>query len=276
MANTIYLSERENPQSRHEQFKIFAQEAGEFFDVSKAAALLKIPPSEATKVLSRWHKQGRILRITPGFYTLLPLNISTKNFNLEDPWLIIPPLFEPCYVGGVSALENFDLTEQLFHKLFVFTTRPVKKKEIKISSQVFILIHIQERQLFGLSPAWHGHTKIMISDIHRTMVDIFHNPEIGGGIQHAIDCLKNYLNKDEADLEKIKTYAEKLNNGAVFKRLGYLLSHYLGDSHPMVLAFQKHLAQGYVYLDPKQKKDVKLMTRWRLFVPKNLDLGDKA
>ena len=274
MSNKIHLLEDEKQNSRHEQFKLFSQKAGEFFDVQGTAEILKIPASEATKVLSRWHEQGRILRISQGFYTVMPINISTQDFTLEDPWLIIPKLFDPCYVGGFSALENFDLTEQLFHKLFVFTTRPVKKSEIKIANQIFILTHVQDRQLFGLTPLWHGHTKIMISDMHRTLIDIFNDPQTGGGIQHSIDCLKNYLNKDEADLEKVKIYAEKFNNGAVFKRLGYLLSVYLGDSHPIVLKLQENLTQGRAYLDPQQKTEVKLITRWRLFVPLNIDIGE--
>jgi len=274
MRSRVHLLAEMSPNSRHEAFKIFAEKSGEFFDVLKASEILNISPSESTKILSRWHRQGRILRLSQGFYTLLPVNILAQNFTLEDPWLIIPKLFDPCYVGGVSALEYFDLTEQLFHKLFIFTTKPVKQREIKISDQVFVLRHIQDQHLFGLTPIWHGNTKIMISDIHRTMVDIFHNPAIGGGIQHAMDCLKNYLNKKEVDLEKIKIYAEKLNNGAVFKRLGYLLSIYLGESHPIVLKLHENLSQGYVYLDPKKKTEVKLITRWRLFVPINLNLGE--
>jgi len=66
---------------------------------------------------------------TQDFYSRFLLKISTQDFTLEDPWLIIPTLFEPCYAGGFSALKNFNLTEQLFHKLFVFTIRPVKKSD---------------------------------------------------------------------------------------------------------------------------------------------------
>lgn len=60
----------------------------------------------------------------------------------------------------------------------------------------------------------------MISDIHRTIIDIFDNPENGGGIQHGIDCLKSYLHKLEANTDKLVEYAAQLQNGAVYKRLG--------------------------------------------------------
>jgi len=53
MSNKIHLLEDEKQNSRHEQFKLFSQKAGEFFDVQGTAEILKIPASEATKVLSR-------------------------------------------------------------------------------------------------------------------------------------------------------------------------------------------------------------------------------
>lgn len=116
----------------------------------------------------------------------------------------------------------------------------------------------------------------MISDIHRTIIDIFDNPENGGGIQHALDCLRNYLHKPEANPDQLAEYAYQLKNGAVYKRLGYLLSTFLGAQAPCVLDFKNALTTGYAYLDPKQKTEVKLIKHWNLFIPKTLDLGENA
>ncbi len=262
--------------SRHEQFKSFAQQAGELFDVKKAAEILKLLPADATKVLSRWQKLGFIFRIKQGLYTLIPIDSPTAQFTPEDFWIAIPTLFDPGYIGGFSALEHWDLTEQIFNSICVFTTKHVKNKTPNIAGQSFLINHIQSHQLFGLTPIWRKQTKVMMSDMHRTIIDIFDRPENGGGIQHAIDCLKEYLRKPEANPEKLAEYAIQMNKGAVFKRLGYFLSLFIGQQHPLVNNFKEHLTQGYAYLDPKQKTEVKLSRRWQLWIPKTLDIGAEA
>ena len=49
------------------------------------------------------------------------------------------------------------------------------------------------------------------------------DPALGGGIQHINDCFNAYLNRKDRDLEKLISYGDKLANGAVFKRLGFLV-----------------------------------------------------
>ena len=255
--------------SRYENFKNFSQKSGEIFDNSIASKILNQSSTESASTLSRWNKQGLIFRISQGFYALVPVDASSKNFTLEDPWILAPKLFGECYVGGVSALEYWDLTEQIFNKILIFTTKKVRKMEIQIAGQNFSATHIQKSQLFGLSVVWRKQTKVMISDIHRTLLDAFNDPSNGGGIQHSVDCLKKYLQREEADLKKLEEYAIKLNNGAVFKRLGYLFSVFLGENHPITKSFKSRITKGYSYLDPKQKMEVKLVTDWNLFVPQS-------
>lgn len=259
--------------SRHERFKLFAQASGEIFDVHTAAGVLGLSQIKTSKVLARWQKQGFIFRIKKGLYTIMPIDTASQDFTLENRWAIIPKIFDPCYVGGFSAAEHWDLTEQIFNSICIFTTKVVSQQKIKITNQDFLVRHIQPNRLFGLKPIWFKQEKVMISDIHRTIIDIFDNPENGGGIQHAIDCLKNYLNKPEANPEKLVEYAYQLKNGAVYKRLGFLLSVFSNTQAPYLVEFRKNITEGYAYLDPKQKEDVKLIRRWNLFIPTTLDLG---
>lgn len=272
MRHSIYPFEPQAA-SRHERFKLFAQASGEVFNVHAGAKILGLNPIDASKILSRWQKQGFIFRVKQGLYTIMPIDTASEDFALDNRWAIIPKIFDPCYIGGFSAAEHWDLTEQIFNSICVFTTKVVKKHNINIANQDVLVRHIQPNRLFGLQPIWFKQEKVMISDIHRTMIDLFDNPENGGGIQHAIDCLKNYLHKPEANLEKLAEYAFQLNNGAVYKRLGYLLSVLHDPQAPCVLEFSKKLSKGYAYLDPKQKADVKLVKRWNLFVPNTLDHG---
>lgn len=262
--------------SRHEKFKAFAQASGEIFNVTDAAALLELPQTETAKILARWQKQGFIFRVQKGLYVIMPIDTPSQDFTLENHWMIVPKLFGPCYIGGFTAAEHWGLTEQIFNSIYVYTTKAVPHQSVKIANQNFVLKHIHPTRLFGLKPIWFKQQKVMISDIHHTIIDLFDNPESGGGIQHTIDCLKNYLHKPEADFEKLLEYAAQLKNGAIYKRLGYVLSLFLGEQNMRVLPFKQKLTKGCAYLDPKQKMDVRLVRRWNVFVPKALDIGVDA
>jgi predicted transcriptional regulator of viral defense system len=53
-------------------------------------------------------------RIARGFYVPVPLESPNPDMPLEDPWLVGMRLYSPCYIGGWSAAEYTDLTEQIF------------------------------------------------------------------------------------------------------------------------------------------------------------------
>ncbi len=253
--------------SHFERFKNFTQESGKLFDSETAAGILKLTPEKTATTLSRWAKRGLISRVSHGLYAIVSIDTLHSEFTLEDPWVLAPKLFSETYIGGTSALQFWDLTEQIFNTVFVFTPNRVSRKNLKIGGQSFLIKHIQKDHMFGLSPTWRDSTKIMISDIHRTFIDIFDDPGTGGGIQHACDSFKQYLKHKDADLKKLEDYASRFNNRSVFKRMGFLLSKFFGEDHPATRVFKAQISKGYSYLDPNHKENVKLITDWNLFIP---------
>ena len=92
-------------------------------------------------------------------------------------------------------------------------------------------------------------------------------PRIGGGIRHVFDCLQAYLQAERADLPKLINYANHLDNGAVFKRLGFLLSR-LGTDEQVLDACQARLTAGNAQLDPSIPSR-RLVKRWQLWIPQS-------
>lgn len=91
-------------------------------------------------------------------------------------------------------------------------------------------------------------------------------PAAGGGIRHVADCLREYLRSDHADPQKLIHYADRLGNGAVYKRLGFLLER-ADAPHALTLdACRKRMSDGYAKLDPALPAEV-TSTRWRLRIP---------
>jgi len=82
--------------------------------VEQATGSLDLSPKKAAKTLAWWAKQGWLSRVRRGLYVPVPLETRTGDVALEDPWLVAERLFAPCYIGGWSAAEHWDLTEQIF------------------------------------------------------------------------------------------------------------------------------------------------------------------
>lgn len=236
--------------------------------VDEAGAILDVPTTDAAKMLARWAKNGWMARVRRGLYVPVPLESRTTDVALEDSWLVADRLFTPCYIGGWSAAEYLDLTEQIFSTVIVMTVKKPRDRNPVIKDTSFMVCTIPEKAMFGLKPVWRGEVKISISDPARTILDMLADPSLGGGIRSVKDMYINYLNSENKNLEKLIEYGKLLGNGAVFKRLGFLLETTAPDETKTIEQCRDNLTAGNTKLDLKLNND-KLITRWRLWVPKN-------
>lgn len=233
----------------------------------QAARFLKLPPDKAAKLLARWASQGWLARVRRGLYVPVPLEAQTPDVALEDAWLVAERLFAPCYIGGWSAAEHWGLTEQIFRTLMVFTTRKPRDRAPVLRGTSFQLRSVREQALFGLKPVWRGRVRVNVSDPSRTLVDLLADPALGGGLRATVDVLRTYLDSKEfRNLKLLLDYAERLENGAVFKRLGYLLERYAPFETEAIAFCRARLSQGNAKLDPALPA-TKLATSWRLWLP---------
>lgn len=264
------MNDSELPRGRA-RLAAVVQAAGDVVRIDDAAQVLDIPRTKAAKLLSRWVDQGWLRRVGTGAYVPVQLDLLDSAQVVQDPWILVPALFAPAYIGGRTAAEHWDLTEQIFRDIVVFTARPVREKTVERQSAVFTLKHIREELIFGTRTIWRGQTRIAVSDVHRTIVDMLDDPAIGGGIQHVADCFDQYMKRQDSDLAKLIDYAQHHGNGAIFKRLGFL-----AERHPQgkVLATEAmaRLTKGHAKLDPALPCD-RLVTRWRLRVPPTWLIG---
>jgi predicted transcriptional regulator of viral defense system len=145
------------------------------------------------------------------------------------------------------------------------TARSIRTKSQKSHGADFTLKHIDAKKLFGVQTVWRDHSKVLVSDLERTIVDMLDDPSIGGGIQQVADCLSEYLRRPDRNDAQLLAYADRLGNGAVFKRLGFLVEQEATAAH-LVEACRTQLTKGNVKLDPSLECP-KLVTRWRLRIP---------
>ena len=241
--------------------------AGEIVHIADAESVLDVSRSDAAKLLSRWSGQGWLRRVGPGAYAPVGLDSLGSQRVLDDPWVLVPSLYDPAYIGGRTAAEHWDLTEQIFRDIVVMTGRPVRVRNREHHGTSFTLRHTRPEMIFGTRYVWRGTTRIAVSDVHRTIVDMLDDPGLGAGIQHVADCLASYFDRPDRDDDTLVAYADRLGNGAVFKRLGFLTER-RADGAALAKACRERLTQGNARLDSALACR-RLATRWRLFVPES-------
>ena len=123
--------------------------AGDVVHIKDVEAALTVPRTRAAKLLSRWAAQGWLRRVGPGTYVPVQLALLGAKQVVEDPWVLVPALFHPAYIGGRTAAEHWDLTEQIFRDIFVCTARPVRQKTVESQGALFSLKHVNHEHIFG-------------------------------------------------------------------------------------------------------------------------------
>ena len=223
----------------------------------------------ANLILSRLCRKGWLQRLQPGIYRVVPLGSDSPNPLPEDPWAIGVTLFDPCYISGWTAAEHWELTEQIFNTMLIFTTQKQRKKEHLISGVQYRTKKISSEAIFGVTKIWSKNVPILIADPHKTVIDILDEPAMGGGGRHTIDIVKAYWAKPEADPHILWQYAEKLDHGAVFKRLGFISESLFHLPFDLLDSLKKKIKTGIIKWDPNGPDSGPIISKWgiRLNIP---------
>ena len=129
-------------------------------------------------------------------------------------------------VVQLVPLQHWELTEQIFRTIVIMTTKKPRNRKPVIMGSKFLLRTIPNNALFGTKTIWRGQVKVNISDPTRTVLDMLNNPALGGGLRPTVDVFLNYMNSKNKDTDLLITYADNLGNGAIFKRMGFLVSKF--------------------------------------------------
>lgn len=234
--------------------------------VREAASILKKPALEVAQLLARLAKQGWLVRIRRGLYMPVPLESKTPANVIGDPQVIAMRVFEPCYIGGWSAAEYWGLTEQIFKTIVVITTKSIRERKVKIQTSEFWIKRIAKSRFFGTKVIWKEQVRVLVSDPAKTIVDMLDDPVLCGGARMFEKILNAYLSSKDKNLNTLIDYAGRMNNGAIYKRLGFFLERFQVKDDSVIAALRKKLTTGNVKLDPALPAE-QLVTRWRLWAP---------
>lgn len=220
---------------------------------SLLADLLDIERQQAYRLLYRLEDQDLVSPVENGKYLLLGLE---SEMVLSNPLFIASQLVAPCYISYWSALHYHGLTEQVPRVVFVATTR--KKRPVEFRGQFFRYVTLKPHKFFGYEREDLGGLPVVVADEAKTLVDSLHQPRYAGGVVEVARSLATAL--PELDLDMLVEYANRMEDGSLASRLGYLLEQ-LG--HPVAAL---DISSGPVLLDPRGEAGGQYSARWRVRV----------
>ena len=214
-----------------------------------AAEVLELDASAAAQRLARWAEAGWLRRVRRGLYVPVPVDVQHPETWSEDAQVVAARVWSPCYFTGWTAANHWGLTEQSFRTTVLKTSTRVRRSSVDLLDHEYLVLHTQPEHLdWGLATAWHAEVRLKYADEARTVVDMLDTPKIGGGIRHVAEVLNAYLETHDALV--LVEYGDRLGNGAVFKRLGFLLEHLGHADDPAVIECATRVRPGMSLLEP--------------------------
>lgn len=231
---------------------------------SDASEVWGISVADARRKLGRLARSGWLSRVAQGLYVLVPIEAEFPATWNSDPWIVAAKMLSPCYIGGWTACEHWELTDQIFRDIVVFTTRNLRTREISLNGASIRVVVAHETRFFGTVPRWRDAARITISDPSRTLVDILSRPELGAGIRHVSDVLSTYFRSKHRNDSLLAEYGDRLGNRSMFKRLGYLIEALGIPASDLTSVCKSRMSTGISDLEPGAGKGGRIVTRWKL------------
>lgn len=223
------------------------------------------------RILSRLVQKRWLLRLERGKYLLLPLAAGIEGTYTTHEFVLASQFVQPYAIAYWSASHHYGLTEQVPQTVTVIS--PVRRRNVAVTSLGFRcrFVHTAPERFFGLNTVVIDDEPVVITDIHRTVIDCLDRPDLCGGVIEAAKAVYYYAQRQDSSPQRLTEVGARLGNRTVFKRLGYLVQLLaIEDASPSagwrdsLAVWGSHLSAGVARLDPRLPKQGTLDHRWRL------------
>ena len=241
---------------------------GGLITVHDAASVLSMENRTVSRKLASLEHSGWLTRVRRGLYYVRPLEaLPDRPTTAPDPWIVASVLYDPCYIGGWSAAEHWDLTEQIFRETFIVTARFSRSSHETVLGLAFRIIRVTPKgRVLSTGSVWRDGGRIRVSSPERTVVDGLNDPSWLGGWRHLEQVIETYIGGRRGDLAVLMAEVAAHGRGAAFKRLGFLSEKRWPDERALVDLCLERRSKGVVRLDPALPKRGKLDKRWGLWL----------
>jgi predicted transcriptional regulator of viral defense system len=179
--------------------------------------------------------------------------------NFRDENVIGTFIAKNSAIAYWSALNLHGLTEQFPNTIFVQTSH--KKKDTLVLGTTYKFVTIQASKQTGIMWNGYGNLKYPLTDIEKTIIDCFDQPQYSGGYAELISAFAN----TDLQADNLITYCQAVNNTAVIKRLGFLAAFFEKHSLQKFIDFAKNKVNSkYNLIDPQGSEKGDFVIEWKL------------
>ena len=234
------------------------------FTTPEAHQILGGSRSATYKLLHDLVQGGWLHSLGKGRYLIIPLEAGPERQYTVHGYLIAHHLAPEGYIAYWTALHHHGLTEQIPGTIWVATPR--RHPARTIAGVRYAFVTLRPHKILGQEQVWLDGQPVSIADLEKSLADALDHPEHCGGIGEVGKALTTAVTERQANLEKLTDYAHRMRNGAIFKRLGYLVEQLSLPAEDFLERWRAALSAGYAQLDPGRPATGPLNRRWRVQV----------
>ncbi|MHB1465493.1 MAG: type IV toxin-antitoxin system AbiEi family antitoxin domain-containing protein [Thermoleophilia bacterium] len=241
-----------------------AQTGMHVVSIDDAAAFTK-DRQLARHLLSMAARKGLLKRLQHGTYLIVPLEAGPDRQWSEYSFVIANSLANPAVISYLSAIRQWNWTEQLPKTVFIQTTQRKAKTRPVILGVHYQIVRVSPSILFGFHDQRVDNQTFKVSDKEKTLLDSADRPDLSGGIPTLVQALEEAVK--EIDWKLLDKYLKRFPRGAAKKRLLFLIERIAADNsqvHQLLERWQKNLTTGIARLDPSLPARGPIVTRWRV------------
>lgn len=225
-------------------------------------------PHSSNSLLARQVVNGRLLRVKRGVYATVPPGVEPQGFQ-PDPSLVATHLRADAVVAYHSALAFHGHAYSIWWRTQYMTAARVRAFTFRGMEFVGVQAPRAVRDLpdFGggvqLRP--HAGGQVRVTSLERSLVDLLHAPEHGGGWEEIWRSLESV---EFFNLDAVIEHTLQMGSALTVARVGFFLEQHreglmVEEIHLQALA--EHIPAQPSYLD-RRRESGKLMSPWNLIV----------
>jgi len=233
------------------------------FRMEDVRRILGLGEPTARSFVRKLVNRGVAARLKPGLFILVPFELGREREYMGNPLIVARELAggKDYFLSHGTAMEIHGMVTQ--PQLVVHVTTPAQRRPLRIMGTEFRFIDANRDGFFGLKDHWiTKQEKIRVSDPERTVIDGLRLPEYCGGLTELAKGI--WIRKPDLKADRLVDYAQRMDVGAVTRRLGYLMELYdIGTSEDRD-RLRSRLTDTYSNLDPLLPAEGRYLRKWRL------------
>lgn len=249
MAGSVYIS-LNLTQSQLEFVKLLEEYEIDIFRFEEIESQLDQKFENLNEILENLVHKELLSRIEKGKFC---------RANFRDENVIGTFVVRQSAVAYWTALNLHGLTEQFANTIFIQATH--RKKDKVLLGTAYKFVTISESKRTGIITNGYGNTRYPLTDIEKTIIDCFDQPQYSGGYAELIHA----LSQTNLDNEKMIRYCKAVGNTAVTKRIGYLAELFGKQDVKGFIEFAKQQTnEKYNLIDPQGLEKGEFLAEWKL------------